>query len=329
MKQVTVFGGSGFIGRCLVKRLAERGAIVRVAVRDAARANFLRPMGSVGQITPVRTDIRDDAAVAAAVEDSDAVVNLVGILYERGPQTFAAIHRDAAGRIAKYAKEAGATRFVQMSALGASPRARSRYAWSKGAGEAAVQEAFPEAAVLRPSVVFGPQDDFFNQFAAMAQMLPALPVFGCPTPWFHKGHFDLYGNGGTRFQPVYVGDVADAIMACLEREDTAGKTYELGGPSAYSFKELMELVLRETDRRRILLPVPFWKASLLAFFLQFLPKPPLTPDQVTLMRTDNVLSGDMPGLDALGIAPTAAEVILPTYLDRFRRGGRFHSTAQA
>jgi uncharacterized protein YbjT (DUF2867 family) len=329
MKQVTVFGGSGFIGRYLVKRLAERGAIVRVAVRDAAGANFLRPMGSVGQVTPVRVDIRDDAAVAAAVEGSDAVVNLVGILFESGAQTFDAIHKEAAGRIARHARAAGVRRMVQMSALGASTRARSRYAWSKAAGEDAVREAFPEASILRPSVVFGPQDDFFNRFAAMARLLPALPVIGCPMPGFRNGHFDLYGSGGTRFQPVYVGDVAGAIMACLERDDAVGKTFELGGPSAYSFKELMELILRETDRRCLLLPVPFWKASLLAFFLQVLPKPPLTPDQVTLMRTDNVVSGELPGLDALGVAPTAAEVILPTYLDRFRRGGRFHTTAQA
>jgi NADH dehydrogenase len=267
--------------------------------------------------------------VAAAVADADAVVNLVGILFERGEQRFDALHADAAGRIAAQAKAAGATRLVQVSALGASPRARSRYARSKAAGEAAVLDAFTGATVLRPSVVFGPEDDFFNRFAALARLLPVLPVFGCPMPAFRDGAIDIYGDGGTRFQPVYVGDVADAIVTCLARADTAGETYELGGPSVYSFKALMALVLRETDRACLLVPTPFWQASLAAWFLEFLPLPPLTRDQVTLLRADNVVTGDTPTLAALDIAPTAAEVILPTYLDRFRRGGRFHRAQPA
>ena len=328
MKQVTVFGGSGFIGRHLVKRLAEQGWIVRVAVRDAAGANFLRPMGDVGQITPVVANVRDDASVAAAVRDSDAVVNLVGILYERGKQSFEAVHKDAAARIARHAKAAGVERLVQMSALGASTRSRSRYAWSKAAGEEAVLAEFPGAMILRPSVVFGPQDDFFNRFAAMARLLPFLPVIGGTCPMYGRANAGP-DDDGNRFQPVYVGDVADAIMAGLTRDDTAGKIYELVGPAVYTFRELMELVLRQTDRRCFLLPVPFWLASLMSAFLQFLPTPPLTPDQVTLLQSDNVASGDLPGLETLDISPTAAEVVLPTYMDRFRRGGRFHSAVRA
>jgi NADH dehydrogenase len=324
MQRVTVFGGSGFIGRHLVARLAARGCNVRVAVRNPALANFLRPMGDVGQVTPVQVDIRDDAGVAVAVADADAVVNLVGILFERGQQGFEAIHKDGAGRIAAAAKAAGATRLIQISAIGASARARSRYAWSKAAGEAAVLDAFSDATILRPSVIFGPEDDFFNRFAALARLLPVLPVFGCPMPALRDGAIDIYGDGGTRFQPVYVGDVADAIVTCLARDETAGEIYELGGPAIYSFKALMELVLRETDRTCLLAPTPFWYASLAAWFLEFLPIPPLTCDQVTLLRDDNVVSGDTATLAALDITPTAAEVILPTYLDRFRRGGRFH-----
>ncbi len=329
MQRITVFGGSGFIGRHLVARLAARGDTIRVAVRDPALANFLRPMGDVGQVTPVLANVRDDSSVAAAVADADAVVNLVGIIYERGQQRFDAIHADAAGRVARHAKAAGAKRLVQISALGASADARSRYARSKAAGEAAASEAFAGATILRPSAVFGPEDDFFNRFAALARLLPILPVFGCPLPWFRNGAFDIYGDGGTRFQPVYVGDVADAIAACLARAHTAGETYELGGPTIYNFKALMELVLAQTDRRCLLAPTPFWKASIWAWFLEFLPKPPLTRDQLKLLRTDNVVSSDLPTLAALDIAPTAAEIILPTYLDRFKRGGRFHRAQTA
>lgn len=329
MKQVTVFGGSGFVGRHVVSRLAAKGIVVRVAVRDVAAASFVKPMGDVGQVTPVRANITDEAAVAAAVAGSDAVVNLVGILYSRGKQRFDAIHRDGAARIARLSRDAGVKRLVQMSALGASATSPSQYGGSKAAGEEATREAFDGVTVIRPSVIFGPDDDFFNQFAALARLSPVLPVFGCPFPAFRNGTIDLYGDGGTRFQPVYVGDVADAIVACLEDGDTAGQTYELGGPSVYSFKQLMELVLRATDRKCLLLPVPFWVASIKAFFLELLPKPLLTRDQVTLLKTDNVVSGDTPTLETLGVAPTAAELIIPTYLDRFRRGGRFNDAQTA
>jgi len=329
MKQVTVFGGSGFVGRHVVSRLAARGIAVRVAVRDVVAARFLKPMGDVGQVTPVRANITDEAAVAAAVEGSDAVVNLVGILYSRGRQRFDTIHRDGAARIARLSRDAGVGRLVQMSALGASVTSPSQYGWSKAAGEEAVRDAFEGATVVRPSVIFGPDDDFFNQFAALARLSPVLPVFGCPLPAFRNGAMDIYGDGGTKFQPVYVGDVADAIVACLERGDTAGETYELAGPTVYSFKQLMELVLSAADRKCLLAPVPFWVASLEAFFLELLPKPLLTRDQVTMLKTDNVASGGLPTLETLGITPTAAELIVPTYLDRFRRGGRFNDPQTA
>ncbi|NKB54812.1 MAG: NAD-dependent epimerase/dehydratase family protein [Alphaproteobacteria bacterium] len=329
MKQVTVFGGAGFIGRHLVARLAAQGIAVRVAVRDAAGAGFLRPMGDVGQITPVRANITNNDDVAAAVDGVDAVVNLVGILFSRGRQGFEAIHRDGAARIARKSKEAGVERLLHMSALGASLRSPSRYAWSKAAGEEAVREAFEGATIVRPSVVFGPDDDFFNRFAALARLLPALPVFGCPMPSFHDGAIDIYGDGGTKFQPVYVGDVADAMVTCFQRRDAVGKTYELGGPAVYSFKALMDLVLQVTDRKCLLMPVPFWVASFQALFLELLPTPPLTRDQVTLLKSDNIVTGELPTLESLDVTPTAAEVILPTYLDRFRRGGRFHGAQPA
>lgn len=329
MKQVTVFGGSGFVGRHVVSRLAARGLVVRVAVRDVAAAAFVKPMGDVGQVTPVRANILDEADVAAAVDGSDAVINLVGILFSRGRQRFDAIHRDGAERIARLSKAAGVERFVQMSALGASATSPAQYATSKAAGEDAVRGAFASASIVRPSVIFGPDDDFFNQFAGLARLSPFLPVFGCPFPSFSNGTVDLYGDGGTRFQPVYVGDVADAIVACLDRDDAAGQTYELAGPTVYSFKQLMELVLSATDRKALLLPIPFWVASTKALFLELLPKPLLTRDQVALLKSDNVLSGAAPTLETLGIDPTAVELIVPIYLDRFRRGGRFHGAQTA
>lgn len=329
MKQITVFGGSGFVGRHVVSRLAAKGHVVRVAVRSVATAQFVKPMGDVGQVTPVRANINNDADVAAAVDGSDSVINLVGILFSRGKQNFEAVHRDGAERIARLSRAAGVSHLVQMSALGASDTSPSQYAQTKAAGEAAVREAFEDATIVRPSVIFGPDDDFFNRFASLARLAPALPVFGCPFPAFRDGRIDLYGDGGTKFQPVYVGDVADAIVACLEGGETAGKTYELGGPTVYSFKALMELVLAATDRKSFLVPLPFWVASLEAVFLELLPKPLLTRDQVKLLKTDNVLTGSYPTLETLGITPTAAELIVPTYLDRFRRGGRFNDAQTA
>jgi NADH dehydrogenase len=305
---VTVFGASGFIGRHLVRRLARRGWLVRAAVRHPSKATFLKPMGDVGQITPIRAPVQEPVAVEAAVEGAQAVVNLVGVLYERGTQSFAGIHARGAKEVASAAAAAGAERLVHVSAVGADLHGAAEYARSKGAGEAAVKTAFPDATILRPSVVFGPEDDFFNRFAVMARLSPVLPLVG----W-----------GRTRFQPVYVGDVAEAIVACLERPACAGKTFDLGGPRVYTFKELLELMLREIHRRRLLVPLPFALADLQAAVLEHLPVPPLTRDQVKLLRRDNVVSEGAPGLADLGIEPTSVEVIVPTYLDRYRPHGRF------
>lgn len=328
-KLVTVFGGSGFVGRHLVQRLAMAGARVRAAVRHPEEADFLKPMGNVGQVVPVRASITHEGSVRAALDGADAAVNLVGILYQRGRRSFDAIHRQGAETVARAAKQAGVERLVHMSALGADPDSASKYARSKAAGEEAVRKAFPEASIVRPSVIFGPQDGFFNLFASLARFSPVLPVFGCPSPHFRNGKLDLYGDGGVKLQPVYVGDVADAMMACLNDHDCVGKTYELGGPAVYSFKEIMEIVQRETGRSRLLLPIPYWLGMIEAAFLQLLPKPLLTIDQVELLKRDNVVSGKLPGLEQLGIRPTGAEAILPTYLDRFRRGGRFSRTRMA
>lgn len=305
---ITVFGGSGFIGRYLVKRLAKTGAVLRIGVRDPGVAKFLKPLGDVGQIYPFKADLGDDAAVAAAVAGADAVVNLVGILYEKRRGDFTRIHVDAAARIARAAKAAGVARLVHMSALGADAKSDSDYARTKAEGEAAVRAAFPDATIFRPSVVFGPEDAFFNRFAGMTRFLPAIPMIG---------------GGATQFQPVYVGDVADALFRGVEDPATVGKTYELGGPRVYSFEQILDLILSETGRHRGKMEVPFFIANLQATFLELLPVPPLTRDQVKLLQRDNVVSGSVPGLRELGIEPTAAEIILPTYLDRFRKGGRF------
>ena len=323
---VTVFGGSGFLGRHLVKRLADAGRSVRVAVRDVEAANFLKIDGDVGQIVPWPADITNPTQVAAAVEGADQVVNLVGILYERGRRTFQRIHVDGAANVAAAATAAGARALVHVSALGADAESPALYGRTKAAGEAGVRQALPGAAIIRPSVVFGPEDNFFNLFAGLSRLTPVLPVFGCPL-WpritlFPEGglvDIDLYGDGGTKFQPVYVGDVAEAIMRILARpEECAGKTYELGGPVIYSFKEIMELLLREIGRKRFLVPMPFGLAKFDAWFLEFWPKPLLTRDQVSLLMRDNVVSLGADGFEDLGIDPVTAESILPTYLRRFR-----------
>jgi uncharacterized protein YbjT (DUF2867 family) len=322
---VTVFGGSGFLGRHLVNRLAKQGAVVRVAVRDPEAAHFMKPMGNAGQVIPMHANINDDAQVRLACDGADIVINLVGLLSEWGKNTFKNVHADGAARVAKAAKDTGAQQFIQVSAIGASAKSPSTYAKTKAEGEAAVKKAFPGATIVRPSVVFGPEDQFFNRFAGLAQFLPMLPVFGClaipkVTLFGEKGavDVDIYGDGGTKFQPVYVGDVADAVMAILDTPKAAGATYELGGPTVYSFKELMELVLRQTDRKKLLIPIPFWMAMIEGWFLQMLPKPLLTCDQVLQLKYDNVANGKAKGFKQLGIKPVAAESILPTYLARFK-----------
>ena len=322
---VTVFGGSGFLGRHLVRRLAAEGGIVRVAVRDPEGANYLKPLGDVGQIVPWPADVTDRALVGAAVAGADAVVNLVGILFERGRRTFQRVHVEGAANVAAAAKEAGARRLVQVSALGADARSPAVYGRTKAAGEVAVLDAFPDATILRPSIVFGAEDNFFNLFAGMARLSPVLPVFGCPA--FPKVSLfgedglvkvDFYGDGGTKFQPVYVGDVSDAIMQALSADDSKGRTFELGGPRVFSFKEIMELMLDAIGRRCLLVPWPFAIAELQAWILELAPVPLLTRDQVRLLKRDNVVSVGALTLADLGIEAAAAEAILPTYLHVYR-----------
>lgn len=309
LRNVTVFGASGFIGRHLVQRLARRGMRVKAAVRRPQRAQFLVPMGDVGQVVPIGADITDDASVAVAVAGADVVINLVAIFYESaGNGRFQAVHVDGAARVARIAKQAGAQRMVHLSGLGADRDSGSRYIRSRGEGEEAVRGAFPGATILRPSAVFGPEDDFFNRLAALAQCAPALPLFG---------------GGATRYQPVYVGDVADATVNCVHDPATIGQTFELVGPRVYRFAEIVQLVLDVTERRRALVTLPFWVADIIATLASLIPgKPMLTRVQAQMLRLDNVAAPGMPGLAELGIEPTACEVILPTYLDRYRKGGR-------
>lgn len=305
IRRVTVFGGSGFLGRYIVERLADRDITVTVAVRDTEAAKFLMPLGDVGQIVPVCASVTHQKSVDAAVAGADAVINLVGILHQRGRQTFKAVHADGAGRVAKAAAAAGVGHMVHVSAIGADRRAPSEYGRSKAAGEAAVREAFAGADIVRPSLLFGAEDRFFNLFAGFARFSPSLP---------------LYGGGRTRFQPVYVGDAADAVVRLLDSE--GGKTYELGGPQIYSFADLLRLMLEQIGRRRWLVPLPYSLGALQAFFLEFLPNPPMTRDQLKQLRSDNIVAEGALTLADMGIDPTALEVVLPTYLARYRRGGR-------
>lgn len=313
---VTVFGGSGFVGSQVVRALARKGLRVRVAVRQPHLAGDLRLCGDVGQIQITQANVRNKPSVERALVGADAAINLVSTLYEHGRQKFQSLNVMGAKNVAEAAKAAGVARLVQMSALGADEASASKYARTKALGEAAARQAFPGAVVIRPSIVFGPEDDFFNRFANMATMAPALP---------------LIGGGHTRLQPVFVGDVAKAVARAASDPDCAGQTYELGGPNIYSFRELMELVLAETERRRALVPLPFAVAKLIGSVCELgaaIVPPPLTADQVELLKTDNVVSGQAPGLAELGIAPVAAEAILPTYLYRFRKGGQYADLAE-
>lgn len=301
----TVFGGSGFIGRYVVKRLAQAGYVVRVAVRDTERAGQLRPMGMVGQIVPLYTTLAERGTVERAVAGADLVVNLVGILAERRAGDFQRIQADGPGLIGAAAAGSGVARLVHVSAIGADPNARSLYASSKGKGEQALRAAYPAACILRPSVVFGPEDQFFNRFAALAALSPVMPVI-C---------------GQTRMQPVYVGDVADAAMAALTRADAAGRTYELGGPQVFTFRELLAWILKLTMRRRPLVGVPMALARLQAAVLERLPGKLLTRDQLLLLAQDNVVAPDALTLRDLGVTPTPVDLVVPHYLYRFRPGG--------
>jgi uncharacterized protein YbjT (DUF2867 family) len=309
---VTVFGGSGFLGRNVVRALAKRDYRVRVAVRRPELAGHLQPLGRVGQIHAVQANVRYPASVEAAMRDSHVAINLVGILAKSGAQTFDAVQARGAETIAKAAAAAGAD-MVHVSAIGADDRSSSQYARTKAAGEKAVLAALPSATIMRPSVLFGPEDQFTNRFAALARLAPALP---------------LIGGGETRMQPVYVGDVATAIADAVDGKAKQGATYELGGPEVLTMREIMEIILEITERHRMLISLPFGLAKLQALFLQFAPGAlKLTPDQVVLLRSDNVVSDAAKAagltLEGLGITPDSMEAIAPQYLWRFRAAGQF------
>jgi uncharacterized protein YbjT (DUF2867 family) len=308
---VTVFGGSGFLGRHLVRALCIRHYRIRVAVRRPELTGHLQPLGRVGQIHAVQANLRFPQTVEAAARDADIVVNLVGILFERGRQRFDAVQAEGAQTVARAANGAGA-RLVHVSAIGADENSPSHYARSKAAGERMVLTARPAATIMRPSIAFGTEDDFFNRFGALSRVSPALP---------------LPGGGRTRFQPVFAGDVAEAIALAVDGKAKSGAVYELGGPDVRTFKELMEFTLATVERRRLLIPTPFALMKLQAAFLQFLPKPPITPDQVELLKTDNVVSPDARAqgrtLEALGIVPNSIASVVPDYLWRFRKTGQF------
>jgi uncharacterized protein YbjT (DUF2867 family) len=311
---ITVYGGSGFLGRHVVRALAKRDYRIRVAVRRPELAFHLQPLGRVGQIHAVQANLRNAASVETAARDSQVLINLVGILGEGGRQRFDAVHTFGAEQVALAASAHGA-RMVQLSALGADEKSASHYARSKAAAERLVLAAQPQAVIMRPSIVFGPEDDFFNRFAALACMSPVLP---------------LIGGGLTSFQPVFVGDVARAIADAVDGKLAGGTTYELGGPEVKTFKELLQFVLETIERKRLLVPVPFFWAKLKAMALQFMPSPlTLTADQVELLRVDNVVSeaaiAERRTLQGIGIAPETIEAIVPSYLWRFRKAGQFHS----
>jgi len=301
----TVFGGSGFIGRYVVKRLAAAGHIVRVAGRNTEATKPLMVYGRVGQVVPLYVSLANQSAVQRAVDGADMVVNLVGILTEARTGDFQRVQAEGPALIARAAAAAAVGRMVQVSAIGADVASPSLYARTKAAGEAGVRASLPGAVILRPSLVFGAEDKFFNRFGAIAMMLPVMPVI----------------EGNTRFQPVYVGDVADAVMAGLVRDDTAGQTYELGGPKVWTFRELLAYILHETRRNRPLVNIPPGLARLQARLGELIPGKPLTRDQLLLLSRDNVVTPGAKGLQDLGITPTPVELVVPEYLDRYRPGG--------
>lgn len=309
---VTVFGGSGFVGRYVVNQLASRGYRVRIAVRRPHLAVHLQPLGFFGQVQTVQANLRYPESIARALEGATYAVNCVGILFEGGKQSFSAVQDEGARHVAEAARNAGVSRLVHISAIGADEDSISAYARSKAAGERAVLSAMPRANILRPSIIFGPEDKFFNKFASLSRYLPFLP---------------LIGGGHTRFQPIYANDVAHAVLRCLEGKAEPGVIYELGGPQIKTFRQLMEIIANETGRKRLLIPVPFWAAKLKAAFLHLFPNPILTIDQVQLLQYDNIVSEkalqESRALTDLNITPTPLAAILPNYLWPYRKGGEF------
>ena len=310
---ITVYGGSGFLGRHVVRALAKRHYRIRVAVRRPDLAGHLQPLGRVGQIHAVQANLRNPESVEAAAHGADVLINLVGILFERGKQRFTTVHTEGAEHVVRAAAARGA-RLVHVSALGADANSTSAYARSKAEAEARVLAALPSTVILRPSILFGPEDNFFNLFASIARISPVLP---------------LIGGGHTKFPPVFAGDVGQAIAQCVDGAARPGAAYELGGPEVRTFRELMQFILRTVERRRLLVPLPFGLAKLQASVLQFMPTPLLTPDQVELLRTDNIVSEaarrDGRTIEALGVRPETMEAIVPSYLWRFRKTGQFHT----
>jgi uncharacterized protein YbjT (DUF2867 family) len=308
---VTIFGGAGFIGTQVVQLLARKGYRIRVAVRRPDLAGHVKPLGAVGQVLPIQANIRNRESVERAIKGAGIVINLVGIGYERGKQRFRAVHAMGARNIAEAAKALKASQLVHISALGADPQSLSGYASSKALGEAEVQTAFPSAVILRPSIAFGPGDDFFNRYGMLARMLPVLPVIGPKT----------------RFQPIYVGDLAQAIVAAAEGAVKGGKIYELGGPDVVAHSDLVKRVVADTGRDNLLVPLPASLAKLMAFPMSFLPSPLLTGDQVDLLQADNIVSEvatrEKRTLAAFDVTPTAMDAILPSYLWRFMKHGQF------
>jgi len=315
-KLVTVFGGSGFVGRHVVRVLARRGYSIRVAVRRPDLAGHLQPLGGVGQIVAVQANLRNRESVDRAVQGADHVVNCVGILFESGRNTFGSVQEFGARAVAEAARAAGA-KLTHISAIGADTGSASVYARSKGSAEASILKILPDAVILRPSIIFGPEDGFFNKFAEMARFAPALP---------------LIGGGVTKFQPVYVGDVAEAVARSVDGKVAGGAIYELGGPRVMRFRECLEEILRITQRKRALVSLPWSVASLMGKVSSFIPfiEPPLTGDQVVLLKSDNVVSAEAASesrtLEGMGIAPTTVEAILPSYLTRYRAHGQYSGT---
>ena len=300
-KVAAVFGGAGFIGRQVSQLLAREDYVVRICGRDVMRAKSMNTLGRPGQIVPLAADVTSEAGVARAVQEAGVVVNCVGLLHG----DFERVQAEGPARIGRLAAAAGVGRVIHISAIGADAASPSRYARTKAEGEAGLRAGFPEATILRPSIVFGPGDGFFGRFGQIAALSPVMPVI----------------EGDTRFQPVYVGDVAEAVLACLHDETTRGRTYELGGPRVWTFRELLGFILRETGRKRFLLEIPPGLARVQARIGELLPNPPLTRDQLLLLQRDNVVGAGVPGLAELGIAPKAVEALVPAYLARFRAGG--------
>ena len=318
-KMVTIYGGSGFVGRYIAQRMARQGWRVRVAVRRPNDAMFVKPYGVVGQVEPVLCNIRDDNSVRASARGADAVVNCVGTFDARGKNNFDAVQHEGAARIARIAAEEGVSQMVHISAIGADPEGESRYAQTKGLGEADILAAMPNATILRPSVVFGPEDQFFNRFAAMTRLSPMVPLFGAET----------------KFQPVYVDDVAEAVENVLIGKAPVG-TYELGGPEVASFADLMHTMLDVIRRRRLVLPLPFWVGGIMArvtgalsYLTGGLAPQPVTTDQLKSLRSDNVVGDGAKGFADLGIQPTPLEAVLPSYLWQFRPSGQYEALKES